>query len=110
MTELEFIVPGPDAPGYLRRQRKALEFSNRLTGDASPELLDELVGFLVGYITQPTDPEAAKEALWDASEDQFNALLDAISGTTGEVPDPEEDSSGAGSGAEANERPPGPSS
>ena len=75
--ELVFEVPGPDASGYLRRQRKALEF--RLASN-TPEGLDSLVNFLVEYVKVPEDREDAKSALWDASEEQIDELLDAISG------------------------------
>ena len=80
--ELVFEVPGPDAPGYLRRQRKALEFRQ---ASNTPEGLDSLVNFLVEYVKVPKDRKEAKKALWDASEEQIDELLDSISGT-GKVP------------------------
>ena len=88
--ELEFSIPGPDAPGFLRRQRKALEFAEEFAqGTVTPGTVDALVEFLVEYVTKPANKDEAKEALWDASEDQFNMLLGALTGQ-GEVP-PEAD-------------------
>jgi len=81
--ELVFKVPGPDAPGYLRRQRTALEF--RQADSKAPEGIDALVDFLLGYVEVPEDREEAKAALWEATEKQIDELLDSISGV-GKVP------------------------
>lgn len=84
MTEdkinLHFEVPGSDAPGFLRRQRKALEFSQSLSDNPTPEDLDKMVEFLAGFVTEPKKHEAKIEALWEASQDEFEALLKAITG------------------------------
>ena len=84
---MKFSIPGPDAPGFLRRQRKALEFTiDFATGKASPETLDKLVQFLSQFVTEPKGREKAKEALWEASETEFMELLSAITGTQEQVP------------------------
>lgn len=84
---MEFSIPGPDAPGFLRRQRKALEFTiDFATGKASPETLDKLVQFLSQFVTEPKGREKAKKALWEASETEFMELLSAITGTQDQVP------------------------
>lgn len=80
MSRIEFSPPGPDTPGYLRRQRKALELFERLEGSPSPQLIDEMVEFLVEFVDVPEDPEEAREALWDASEEQFKQLLGVVTG------------------------------
>lgn len=84
---MKFSVPGPDAPGFLRRQRTALEFTiDFATGKASPETLDKLVHFLSQFVTEPKGRDKAKEALWDASETEFMELLSAITGAQEQVP------------------------
>lgn len=84
---MEFAVPGPDAPGFLRRQRKALEFATAFgKGDTSPEMLDRLVEFLADYVTKPEGREDAIEALWDATQAQFEMLLNAVTGVQADVP------------------------
>ena len=81
MSQIEFTLPGPDAPGFLRRQRKALEFAEEFSrGTVSPGTVDALVEFLVEYVTAPVSRDDAIEALWDASEEQFNELLSALTG------------------------------
>ena len=46
MTKLVFEVPGSEEPGYLRRQRQALEFAQGLDiENPNPEMLDKMVEF-----------------------------------------------------------------
>lgn len=81
MTKLVFSPPGADTPGYLRRVRKSLAFSANLASEKpSPEMLDSMVEFLAQYVTEPEAQEEKIEALWEASEAQFTALLRAITG------------------------------
>ena len=75
MTEIVFSFPTKDTPGFLRRQREALKLRADLAGDESDGALTKLVEFLVRYVTEPADPAAAIEAVWNMSEDQFNAAL-----------------------------------
>lgn len=72
-------VPSRDEPGFLRRQRRILELRDKLS-DPTPQLLDELVEFLVEYVVEPADRDAAREALWDASEKQLFEALQALAG------------------------------
>ena len=82
MTDLVFELPDKSTPGYLRRQRQALVFYKALTSTPEPETVDEIVNFLVDYVTEPAEKEEAKEALRDASEEQFHTLFDAVLGRT----------------------------
>jgi hypothetical protein len=89
-VDLVFEVPGPEAPGFLRRQRRALQLGAALeeareSGAVTVDILEGMVAFLVDYITSPADRGAAREALWDASETQYKALLATIGGNA-EVP------------------------
>jgi len=77
---LRFVVPDNSAPGFLRRQRQALEFREKMTGETSPETLDELVVYLAQFVTEPEDDAAKADALWMASQDEFMALLNALTG------------------------------
>lgn len=83
--QLVFAIPGPDEPGYLLRQRKALAFAQEFEGNATPELLDKLVDFLADFVEEPEDRGEAKDALWNASETQIMELLAAVS-DQGQVP------------------------
>ena len=80
MAKIVLERPGPDEPGYLKRARKALEFQSKIKVGPSPEVLDEMVHWLATYVTDPKDPVQAMEALWDASENQFQEILKEIAG------------------------------
>jgi len=75
MTEIVFAFPTKDTPGYLKRQRDALKLKAELAASESEASLGKLVEFLARYVTEPADPEAAVEAIWEMSEDQFNSAL-----------------------------------
>ena len=88
--KIVFQPPSKTAPGFLKRQKEAVEFGNALTsGSITPALLDDLVAWLAKYVTEPADKEEAIAALWDASEEQFIELVDSLKGTpAGETIDP----------------------
>lgn len=81
MTRLVFRVPGREAPGFLRRQMRALEFRDRLQGDdVSAATVQALVEFLAEFVAEPEEIEARREALMEASQQEFEDLLTAIGG------------------------------
>jgi len=80
MTDIEFRLPDKSTPGYLRRQKEALRFLQQFKQDPSPETIDMMVDFLVGFVVSPSEEDAAKEALWDASQEQFELLLNSVVG------------------------------
>ena len=90
MTNLVFTPPDENTPGFLRRQREALKFMQLLKGDPTVEAVDGMVDFLVEFVTEPADKNEAIEALWDASEAQFNELLGAVLGKADDAEDPTE--------------------
>ena len=81
MTEIVIEVPGQDKPGYLRRLMAVSRFNElREQGDITPEYYENLITFLLGYISKPEDKAEAREALLDASADQYIDLLNAVTG------------------------------
>ncbi|MHB9139336.1 MAG: hypothetical protein ACYC4Q_08035 [Victivallaceae bacterium] len=89
MKELEFRLPAPDSPGYLRRAKLSLEFRQKMSsGNAGPETIDALVDFLLQFVEQPEDRNEARESLFDATEEQFLQLLDVVAGNVKENPTP----------------------
>lgn len=87
-VSLTFEVPDENAPGYLKRQRRALDFAKRASADdVGPEMMDEMVEFLADFVTEPSDRKTAIDYLWDASKVKIDELLDAIVGK-GDEPDP----------------------
>lgn len=90
MTSIEFKVPGKSEPGYLRRAKRALQFSQS-NGITTPENIDELVNFLADYVSKPIEHAEKVEALYDASEEQFMQMLEALSGGGAAVIPPAKD-------------------
>lgn len=77
--QIIFTPPSRSTPGYLRRTRQALAFNRAFqSGEMTPELLDNMVEFLLDYVTKP-DRDEARELLFDASEEQFDAMLASFS-------------------------------
>jgi hypothetical protein len=86
--KVEFKAPSKDSPGYLKRMRRAIEFGSILkSGEATPELLDNLVNFLANYVTEPQG-DAAITALWELTEEQFLQLIDVVKGGSGNAVPP----------------------
>lgn len=77
---IKFNAPGPDTPGFLKRQRQALEFKRQMQGDIGPEMVDTMVAYLLPYVSEPVDRDQAREALMDATQTQFMEMLGAIGG------------------------------
>ncbi len=86
---LTFRVPAPSAPGYLLRQRRASEFSTALReGNLTPAAWDALVEFFLDYVDEPRDRDAARELIWQASEEDYDRMLGALSGKKAAPPLP----------------------
>jgi len=89
---LKFEAPTPQTPGFLRRLTRAFAFSEKVqAGRFDAELINDLTDFLADFITEPKDKKAAKEALLDATQEQFTNMLNAVMGVATEaVPLPSE--------------------
>ena len=90
MSELVFTPPDRTTPGYWRRIRSALVFQQALTDNPTPESIDDMVDFLVDYVTKPKDRKRAKELIWDASQEDFEMMLGAVTGQGADETDPTE--------------------
>lgn len=88
--KLVFEPPSSEAPGYLRRMRRALELQNALKeeGMVHVDVLDGIVELLLPFVKEPEDRDVAREALWDASKSDFDRMLKAVSGSEDEKEDP----------------------
>jgi hypothetical protein len=86
---VKFQAPDAQTPGFLKRMKKALAFSEQIqSGEVSPAVVDGLVDFLVDFVVEPKDRNKAKDMLLDASQEQFNDMLSAVTGATSAVPLP----------------------
>lgn len=84
---MKFHTPTPQNKGYLRRVTKALSFSEAFNkGEINSEVMNNLVDFLLDFVTEPKDRNEAKEQMLDASQDQFMEMLEAITGGGNTVP------------------------
>ena len=79
--QLVMELPDRETPGFLRRSKKALEFSARIKAkQIDPAMFDDMVEFLLPFVKEPADRDAARAALWDASQAQFETAMQALSG------------------------------
>ena len=77
--------PKPNEKGYLKRQSKIVKFmhafeSAERSGVYDPDMIDNLIEFLVDYISTPTDRKEAENLLWELSEDEFKYVMAVIQG------------------------------
>jgi hypothetical protein len=94
MSELTFEIPDEKTPGFLRRMMAANKFTRLLKeGDIDVEYFENLITFLLGFITEPEDRDEAREALLDASQEQYMSLLQAINGQANPTSAPETEKS-----------------
>jgi glutamine synthetase adenylyltransferase len=82
MVNLVLELPTRQTPGFLKRSKRALEFSQRISakGNSDPTLFDEMIEFLLPLVKEPTDPDEARAALWDATEEQYDDMMTALLG------------------------------
>lgn len=86
---LDFVVklPGKDAPGYLGRMRRLVQFMElQKRGELDLETYDALIEFILDFIASPPRDEARELLLWQVSEAQLGELMAAISGGGTAVP------------------------
>ena len=78
---VKFQAPDSTTPGFLKRMKRALSFSEQIqAGKLSAEMIDGLVDFLADFVIEPTDRNEAKLLLLDASQEQFEGMLAAVTG------------------------------
>jgi hypothetical protein len=84
---MKYAKPKSDAPGYLLRLQKAENFRKFLRGeDASGDFLELLYEYALPYIEEPVDRDEAKQALINASEDEYREFMAFIASGGAENP------------------------
>lgn len=78
--KIKIVMPTKETPGFLRRSKKAAEFAERMKAGVNPNLYDDMVEFILPFIEEPQDRDAARELLWDASQQQFEDIMKAFGG------------------------------
>jgi hypothetical protein len=86
---LHFTPPNKQTPGFAKRLKRALVFQQQISsGNATPQLVDDIIQFLADYI-KDVPRDLAVELLYDASEEQFMDMLTGITGSEeAQVPPP----------------------
>jgi hypothetical protein len=104
-AHIRFVAPTPDTPGFLRRALRAMELRNRISEGASAEFVKEVAQFLLDYVSEPADRDAAYEAILDASQQEFTDMLNvfttSIGGGKSSVPLASRGSSNSGTSTDA---------
>lgn len=75
MTQIEFTRPDKDTPGHLRRLKMVAKFNGLKDEDFTLEFYNEMIEFLLAFITKPTDRDEARAILEDASEAEFKQMM-----------------------------------
>jgi len=84
--DIKIVVPSAKDKGYLRRQQKALHFAEMMKSEKpSAEMVDAMAEFVCDFVKEPQDRTAAKEAILDLSQEEFEEIIAAIT-LTSEVP------------------------
>ena len=87
MTEIVFAKPGKQTPGFLRRLHNRITFEEKQKNAQSDlERFENMVTFLLDFVTSPADRNEAKEALMDASQEQIDGLYEVLGEKTETVP------------------------
>jgi hypothetical protein len=86
---LHFTPPNKQTPGFAKRLKRALQFQQQISaGQATPQMVDDIIQFLADYVTD-VPREQAVDLLYEASEEQFMDMLTGITGSSeAEVPPP----------------------
>ncbi len=84
MSKIKWKLPGPDAPGYLRKRREVIDL---LDAEPTPESMENLIEFLTPYVEDP-------DTLLDCSRREYGTAMLSFLGYGFKVPDPKGESSG----------------
>ena len=84
---MKFAIPSPQTPGYLRRISASKELQkSREKSDPDANDITFMCDFLLPYIVEPADREEARNALLDASEEEYKELMLFVNGGGAENP------------------------
>lgn len=79
--------------GYLKRAKKGLYFKKEMAKEnPDPEIVDEMIEFLADYVEKPEDRDEAIELFWNATEEEIDMMIEAVTGQTKDGEDAEEKS------------------
>jgi len=95
--DLVIDVPKSNEKGFLRRQNQLVKFmhsfeSAQRNNIYEPDMIEQMVEFLLTFVSEPKDRDEARELLWDLSEDEYMYVMASIRGSGEELVPPTNDS------------------
>lgn len=85
--KLKLEKPRSDAPGYLNRLMRAEKFRKFINGsEPDGDFIQLLCDYVLPYVKEPIDKEEAKQALLEASEDEYKEIMRFIASGGAENP------------------------
>jgi hypothetical protein len=88
---IEWDLPGPNTPGFLRRRR---DLGELLNAEMNPANLEAVNKYLLPFIKQPEDRQEALEAILDLSGAEYSKVILKLLGHIPHIPDPKGGPSG----------------
>lgn len=73
--------PTASSPGYLRRTMAMMDSQERIK-DGEWRAMYDLIDLVAPFVVEPDDADAKRDVLLDASEAQWDALVQAIAGAS----------------------------
>lgn len=84
---LKLEKPRSDAPGYLNRLMNGEKFRKFVAGiNPEGDFIELLCDYVLPYVKEPVDREEAKQALLQASEDEYKEVMRFITSGGAENP------------------------
>jgi hypothetical protein len=80
MPSIKIELPTVETKGYWRRVKRAAALRVSMTAGMTPEVCDEVIEFLLPFVIVPTDRDEAREILFDASQTEFEKMMQAFHG------------------------------
>jgi hypothetical protein len=78
---VRIVPPTRQTPGFARRSKAMMQLQQRMR-DNDPDAWDAVVAVLAPYVTDHAGYASAEDALWDASQDDLMAALQALTGNS----------------------------
>lgn len=76
MTVIKVLPLTRQTPGYLKRMNEGVEFDRKMK--AGEYGIPNVIEYLLPYIVEPVDRDAARAALWEVSEEELDGIMQAI--------------------------------
>lgn len=76
--KIKIELPTRETPGYWKRVKRGAALRDEITKGMTLALCEKITEYALPYITEPVNRDEAREALEDASQDDFEKILKAL--------------------------------